>query len=313
MTGRWDYIIKRVAPHGKPALIAGLADAMPQICAVAELNTPLRQAHFLAQVGHETDGLATMQEYASGREYEGRADLGNVRPGDGVLFKGRGPFQLTGRANYRSIGAQLGVDLIGRPELAERFPVAGLTAALFWKGHGLNRFADQDDIRAVTRRVNGGYNGLASRMAYLKAAKRALAINAVAPSADITANDLRKAGSRTIGGADQVTGGLGGVLAAGSAAAGVASEVGDTVSQVQEAAATAHSAAGALPWIEAHWGLALLLAVTLAGVAFFAWRIWSGAQKVKRARVEDASVEYAAPDLEDTDDPDALQPPDAEA
>ena len=170
----WQKVIRRICPHARADIAQGVAEAMPAICDQYGLDSTLRQAHFLAQIAHESDGLHTTVEYASGRAYEGRADLGNVKQGDGVRFKGRGLIQLTGRANYQKYGALLGVDLVGNPEAAGRFPVAIETAGLYWKLHGLNRYADADDVNTITRRINGGYNGLADRRAYLAAAKRAI-------------------------------------------------------------------------------------------------------------------------------------------
>ena len=72
-------------------------------------------AHFLGQTCHESAGFRTTEEFASGENYEGRADLGNNRPGDGVRYKGRGLLQLTGRANYKVFGDLLGVQLEGNP------------------------------------------------------------------------------------------------------------------------------------------------------------------------------------------------------
>ena len=167
-------ILLAVAPHGKASIRAGFAAAFPDCIDRADLVTTLRVAHFIAQCAHESAGLATTTEYASGREYEGRKDLGNVQKGDGPRFKGRGLIQLTGRANYARFGKALGVNLIETPALAAVFPEAALVAAEYWHERGLNKWADSDDIGGVTLRVNGGYNGLASRKAYLAKAKAAL-------------------------------------------------------------------------------------------------------------------------------------------
>lgn len=168
-------ILLAICPHGAAAIRDGFAAALPAVIAFADLSTPLRLAHFLAQCAHESAGLATTVEYASGAAYEGRKDLGNIQPGDGVRFKGRGLIQLTGRANYAKACEALNMPLTLYPERAAEFPAAALTAAWFWKTHGLNKFADADDVERVTQRINGGLNGLASRKAYLAKAKAALA------------------------------------------------------------------------------------------------------------------------------------------
>ncbi len=127
------------------------------------LQNGLRLAHFMAQLIHESDHLRAMEEYASGADYEGRKDLGNTRAGDGRRFKGRGPIQLTGRANYRTYGKRLGFDFERHPEIVA-VPSVGLLVALeYWAVTHLNDHADRDDIEAVTRRINGGTNGLADR------------------------------------------------------------------------------------------------------------------------------------------------------
>lgn len=127
------------------------------------LDTGLRLAHFMGQVAHESGGFRYMEEIASGAAYEGRADLGNVRPGDGVRFKGRGPIQLTGRANYRRFGRAIGIDLERHPEIVA-FPSIGLWAGCeYWANRSINAKADADDLLAVTRAINGGTNGLEDR------------------------------------------------------------------------------------------------------------------------------------------------------
>jgi putative chitinase len=124
---------------------------------------PKRMAHFLAQVCHESGGFRYMEEIASGAAYDGRKDLGNVFPGDGKRFKGRGPIQLTGRANYRRFGQLCGIDLENHPEIAAMPSVGMLTAALYWDDRKLNALADAGDIEGITRKINGGLNGFADR------------------------------------------------------------------------------------------------------------------------------------------------------
>jgi len=130
------------------------------------INTPKRQAAFLAQVLHESGRFKYMQEIASGKAYEGRRDLGNTQPGDGMRFKGRGPIQLTGRANYIKAGKALGIDLVNNPKLAATPEVGFKTAVWFWNSRNLNQLADkgtQQSFDQITKRVNGGYNGKADR------------------------------------------------------------------------------------------------------------------------------------------------------
>lgn len=135
------------------------------------MESALRLAHFLAQLIHESGSFRYMEEIASGQAYEGRKDLGNVQPGDGKLFKGRGPIQITGRANYRRYGKKIGIDLERHPEIAA-LPSIGLHLALeYWKANGLNTLADADNVLGITKLINGGTNGLADRKAHLAKVK----------------------------------------------------------------------------------------------------------------------------------------------
>ncbi|AMT88907.1 MULTISPECIES: glycoside hydrolase family 19 protein [Pseudomonas] len=140
---------------------------------------PKRAAAFLAQIGHESGQLRYVREIwgptAVQRGYEGRADLGNTVPGDGRKYCGRGLVQITGRANYAKCGEALGLDLISHPELLELPQHAAMSAAWFWKQKGLNDLADRDEFNTITRRVNGGLNGLADRLALWKKAREVLA------------------------------------------------------------------------------------------------------------------------------------------
>ncbi len=136
------------------------------------ITAPLRQAHFIAQLAHESGAFVYAEEIASGEAYEGRADLGNTHPGDGRRFKGRGLIQLTGRANYTAYGHAIGRDLAADPTVVATDPALAVDVACwFWTSRNINPLADADDIRAVTRRINGGLNGLADREAYLRRAK----------------------------------------------------------------------------------------------------------------------------------------------
>ncbi|MES2262076.1 MAG: glycoside hydrolase family 19 protein [Pseudomonadota bacterium] len=154
---------------------AGFIDPLNAAMAEFDIGTPARQAAFLAQIGHESGELRYVRELASGDAYEGRADLGNTWPGDGRRYKGRGLIQITGRANYGFCGAALGLDLLAAPELLEQPVNACRSAGWFWRSHGLNELADAGDMVRVTRRINGGTNGLADRLALFEVAKRVLA------------------------------------------------------------------------------------------------------------------------------------------
>ena len=149
-------------------------DILATKMAARQIATPLRQSHFLAQIGHESGQLRYAEEIASGEAYEGRADLGNTQPGDGRRFKGRGLIQLTGRANYQAYGEAIGIDLLegdnGR-RVATDPNLAVDVACWFWETRGLNALADRDDVRAITRRINGGLNGLADRAQQLARGK----------------------------------------------------------------------------------------------------------------------------------------------
>jgi putative chitinase len=138
-----------------------------------------RLSCFLGQCCHESAGFLKMQEDGGPayftRLYEDRADLGNTQPGDGAHFHGRGIIQITGRANYRRLGREIGLDLVVNPDLAAQPTTAVLLALEYWKDRGLNALADHDDVQTITRRVNGGLAGLAQRMAYTNTARSVLA------------------------------------------------------------------------------------------------------------------------------------------
>lgn len=142
-------------------------------------TTPKRQAAWLAQIGHESGCLRYTREVWGPTKQQLRYELGttlaktlgNTQPGDGERYMGRGLIQITGRSNYRMCTERMaglleGVDVPDfeeQPELLERPDWAALTAALFWKQKNLNRFADSGDFVELTRRINGGFNGLAHR------------------------------------------------------------------------------------------------------------------------------------------------------
>jgi len=130
--------------------------------------TGTQLAQFLAQMCHESDSYRAMEEYASGAAYEGRRDLGNTQPGDGVRYKGRGFIQITGRANYRTYGSKLGLPLEADPTLASNPEIGAKVAISYWKTIVVPKVSDFSDTTRVTKLINGGKNGLDDRLKYFK-------------------------------------------------------------------------------------------------------------------------------------------------
>lgn len=164
------------------------------------INTPLRKAHFYAQLAHESGGFKqtsenlnysaagllkvfgkyfpTMEEaekYAkkpkaiANKVYANRMKNGNEASGDGYKFRGRGLIQITGKANYLAISADLGVDFVAYPDLLTRPQYLLEAAGWFWNkkdksGFNLNHYADKNEVKTITKRINGGTNGLADRI-----------------------------------------------------------------------------------------------------------------------------------------------------
>lgn len=172
--------IMRNASQAKRALyLPPLNDAMAEF----EVNTLLRTAAFIAQLAHESGEFQFMEEIwgptAAQTRYEPPSTLatrlGNTQKGDGKRFKGRGPIQVTGRANYKTFGDLLGLDLVGNPALAATPEVGFRIAGLYWQRKGLNALADADNFTEITQRINGGQNGAAQRLRFYELAKLVLA------------------------------------------------------------------------------------------------------------------------------------------
>lgn len=168
--------LRAVMPHASQENIAKFIQPLNDAMESSGIITPLRQSAFLAQVAHESASLRYTLELADGQGYEGRDDLGNTEPGDGRRYKGRGLIQLTGRKNMALCGHALGLDLIAHPELLEAPEGAARSAAWFWRTNGLNELADSDRFGSITKRINGGYNGLDDRIAHWLRARRALGV-----------------------------------------------------------------------------------------------------------------------------------------
>lgn len=163
--------LRRVCPSLNQTQARQLARDLGQAMHDSGINTRRRAAMFIAQTAHESGEFRYREEIASGRAYEGRLDLGNTQPGDGQRFKGRTYIQITGRTNYRAVSKALGHDFVGSPHLLGTPPYAAKGAAWWWREHDCNSLADRGDFTAVTRRINGGTNGLTDRRKYYRRAR----------------------------------------------------------------------------------------------------------------------------------------------
>lgn len=190
-------------PHAPMAWLIALAEEMPRW----NIDTPAREAAFVGQVAHESAGLTKLEEglsysaerlvavwphrfpdaevaasYArnpralANKVYAERMGNGDEASGDGYKYRGRGPIQLTGKDSYREYGNALGADLVSDPDGLIRVPRLGCAAACrFFLMKGCNELADAGDITAITRRVNGGVEGLDDRIHLTAAAVKVLA------------------------------------------------------------------------------------------------------------------------------------------
>lgn len=167
--------LHKICPYTPEHIIAPFVDPLNAAMKEFEIDqTGPREAMFIAQLCHESGGFRYVEELASGAAYEGRKDLGNTEPGDGVKFKGRGLIQITGRSNYRTCGDALGVDLLSDPPSLERHDLACRSAGWFWSSRGLNELSDKGDFRMITKRINGGLNGWQDRLQFYEKAQQVL-------------------------------------------------------------------------------------------------------------------------------------------
>lgn len=155
------------------------APALTKAMTGGQINTRLRIAAFLAQIGHESGSLVYSKELGGASyfaKYDGRKDLGNTQPGDGAKFAGRGLIQVTGRANYLAASKALFGDdrLLKNPELLEQPEWAAESAVWFWSSRNLNALADADRFTDLTKRINGGTNGLEDRKTRYRQALKVL-------------------------------------------------------------------------------------------------------------------------------------------
>jgi putative chitinase len=177
-----DAHLKAIMPNMPVARRALFLPALNKTMQTYTISNRLRAAAFLGQLAHESGEFRYMEELwgptAQQLRYEPPSTLatklGNTQVGDGKRYKGRGPIQITGRANYKTYGTLLGLNLVAQPELVAS-PGVGLSAAgMFWRTNGLNALAELQDYREITRRINGGYTGWEERLRYYEVAKKVL-------------------------------------------------------------------------------------------------------------------------------------------
>ena len=174
--GKWTldpealrHVVPRLSREDAERIASGLAIAFKRY----DITTSRRAAMAVAQWAHESDGFKTGEEYADGSAYEGRVrDLGNSQPGDGRRFKGRGRIMVTGRANYTAVSKAFGIDFVAKPDRLSKSPYSELVSGWWWKSHGCNAFCDRGDFTGLTRRINGGLNGLDDREHYYARARQ---------------------------------------------------------------------------------------------------------------------------------------------
>lgn len=174
----------RIMPHAQfraSRFIGPLNDAMDE----CQIDSPKRIAAYLAQIGHESGQLRYVEEIASGAAYDNRKDLGNTRPEAiaiakrngttaGRFYKGHGLIQITGYDNHLAAMLALDIDCVENPQLLCEPVNACRSAAWFWASHGLNELADAGRFKRITKVINGGFNGLADRLALHEVATRVL-------------------------------------------------------------------------------------------------------------------------------------------
>ena len=201
----YDQLLK-INGNKNPEMCKYYIDALNKVLPEYKIDTKLRLCHFLAQILHESGNLkyksenlnysakalrsvfgkyfktdeianqyARKPEKIANRVYANRMGNGNEASGDGWKFRGRGLIQLTGHDNYKTCGISIKLDLLSNPDLLINTAEASVKAACwFWNKNNLNIFADKDDVKSITKRINGGFNGIEDRESILKRAKSVL-------------------------------------------------------------------------------------------------------------------------------------------
>lgn len=178
--------VKAIMPHAETNIkankhfagqtLTSVVDLLNKYAEEFDINTPLRWAHYLAQIAHECAEFRYTEEIASGKAYDtGKlaARLGNTpqADGDGQRYKGRGVIQLTGKANYAAYKDYCKFDVLAQPELLAK-PIGAIRSSMwFWSRKNLNYYADINAFTTITKLINGGTNGWSERQRYFKAAK----------------------------------------------------------------------------------------------------------------------------------------------
>ncbi len=171
--------LQQLMSSAPSATLAAVIEPLNLTCTEFSINTPRRIAAFLSQLAHESGELRWLNEIWGPTEAQRRYEppsklataLGNTQPGDGKRYRGRGPIQLTGRANYRLAGKALALPLEDNPDIVATPAIGIRVAGWFWNSKNLNDLADQNNYLGITRRINGGTNGLADRVKYWERAK----------------------------------------------------------------------------------------------------------------------------------------------
>jgi predicted chitinase len=165
--------LSQIAPSASKKNVEYYTPLINGILQKCQIDSVPRVCHFLAQVLHESGSLNFKEEIASGDAYENRKDLGNVYPGDGRKYKGRGLIQLTGRANYKKYKDEVSDNIIDYPTtVASKYSVD--VAGWFWDQRNLNKLADKEDFVKITKKINGGTNGINDRSNFLQRARQVL-------------------------------------------------------------------------------------------------------------------------------------------